>query len=513
MSDAGKMPSLSARHVFRGIEYIVSMFVRDEVVIVEAEDRLTADQWRAEFDARYIEDLTHKTGNFKQFKVFVNMIESALNKDSPSVSLDLLTYADLQSLREQKPGTGVTNIPGARSTSQLSTKRYLILTYTVEFDRIHYPLPLPYVGKPDPVHLQDMNRKLKDEIKNLKNQLTKEAQSYQAEKKQKQLDNLLNEKENVEKEFNAFQREVKHSSLADTAKEIRVLKKVIKNLEGELLKEKTKYQKMLSKKSQENRDLLQELKEARGNERNLRARCRNLTNELALLKRQGAKIRQSPSAGSVPRTSSAKKTNYIPRRTASKERKVTPQSRRRTRSPSPSAANVPRFDPTAYVKEKQRKLKEARESRSRSRTRSGSKPILRKRSVSSDRGSPREPRARRQDGNRIYRTSSLSSIGSRRSSGSIGRPEYNERTRKRSGSRDRRDRAPSYGSSVEGSDAERGKKYFRKMYSSTPQDLKRATISRKGGKRHDNSLNRSVEISEIDARLNALQQYMKENMN
>jgi coiled-coil domain-containing protein 61 len=52
--------------------------------------------------------------------------------------------------------------------------------------RIHYPLPLPYVGKPDPVHLQDMNRKLNEEIKNLKNQLTKEAQSYQAEKKQKQ---------------------------------------------------------------------------------------------------------------------------------------------------------------------------------------------------------------------------------------------------------------------------------------------------------------------------------------
>jgi hypothetical protein len=45
------------------------------------------------------------------------------------------------------------------------------------------------------------------------------------------LENLLNEKENVEREYNTFQREVKHSSLADTAKEIRVLKKVIKNLE------------------------------------------------------------------------------------------------------------------------------------------------------------------------------------------------------------------------------------------------------------------------------------------
>ena len=56
-------------------------------------------------------------------------------KDSPSVGLDLLTYADLQSLREQKPGAGTDNIPGARAASQLATKRYLILTYTVEFDR------------------------------------------------------------------------------------------------------------------------------------------------------------------------------------------------------------------------------------------------------------------------------------------------------------------------------------------------------------------------------------------
>lgn len=48
----GNFGSLSARHIFHGIEYVVSMFLRDEHVILEAEDRLTADQWRAEFDAR-----------------------------------------------------------------------------------------------------------------------------------------------------------------------------------------------------------------------------------------------------------------------------------------------------------------------------------------------------------------------------------------------------------------------------------------------------------------------------
>ena len=44
--------SLSTKHIFRGIEYVISMFLRGELVIVEAEDRLTADQWRGEFDAR-----------------------------------------------------------------------------------------------------------------------------------------------------------------------------------------------------------------------------------------------------------------------------------------------------------------------------------------------------------------------------------------------------------------------------------------------------------------------------
>lgn len=35
-------------------------------------------------------------------------------------------------------------------------------------DRIHYPLPLPYVGKPDPVVLQKVIRELKEELATLK---------------------------------------------------------------------------------------------------------------------------------------------------------------------------------------------------------------------------------------------------------------------------------------------------------------------------------------------------------
>lgn len=44
--------SVSAAYIFRGIEYIVTMNVKnDNVLTVEVEDKLTADQWRADFDA------------------------------------------------------------------------------------------------------------------------------------------------------------------------------------------------------------------------------------------------------------------------------------------------------------------------------------------------------------------------------------------------------------------------------------------------------------------------------
>lgn len=42
---------------------------------------------------------------------------------------------------------------------------------------------------------------------------------------------MAKEKIEIEKKFETFQREVKHTSKANTAKEIRVLKKVVQNLE------------------------------------------------------------------------------------------------------------------------------------------------------------------------------------------------------------------------------------------------------------------------------------------
>jgi len=53
---------------------------------------------------------------------------------SDSVTLDLLTYADLELLRNRKAGV-IGRPRGGQQTPALGAKRYLILIYTVEFDR------------------------------------------------------------------------------------------------------------------------------------------------------------------------------------------------------------------------------------------------------------------------------------------------------------------------------------------------------------------------------------------
>ena len=44
--------SISAGWVFRGTEYAVCADVRDDVLFVQVEDKLTADRWRGQFDAK-----------------------------------------------------------------------------------------------------------------------------------------------------------------------------------------------------------------------------------------------------------------------------------------------------------------------------------------------------------------------------------------------------------------------------------------------------------------------------
>jgi len=94
-----------------------------------------------EFGKQYIEEITRKTGSFKKFPIFLTMLLSSLEDDDSSrseggatLSLDVLTSAELTSMSRTKQ-------PNKPQPKVDPTKRYCILTYKSEYDRVHYPLP------------------------------------------------------------------------------------------------------------------------------------------------------------------------------------------------------------------------------------------------------------------------------------------------------------------------------------------------------------------------------------
>jgi len=120
------------------------------------------------------------------------MLKSAVNRESESVYVDLLTYADLVShacclhpaawqtnptalqemLKNRKQSSmgdvNTTSMSAASSSSAAAArhanKRYLIMTYAVEFDRVHYPLPMVHQPAPSPQALQRTVQRLRQEL-------------------------------------------------------------------------------------------------------------------------------------------------------------------------------------------------------------------------------------------------------------------------------------------------------------------------------------------------------------
>ena len=105
---------------------------------MEVEEKLTGKIWKGDFQSKYIEDITTKTGVPKKFNIFVKMLIQALKGGNEQVCIDLLTYADLEALKNQRSSASNTS----HASTANSTKRYFILTYISEFERVHYPLSL-----------------------------------------------------------------------------------------------------------------------------------------------------------------------------------------------------------------------------------------------------------------------------------------------------------------------------------------------------------------------------------
>lgn len=113
-----------------------------------------------------MEEITLKAGNFKKFDVFLQMLASAFDNDSESVYVDVLTYSDLEMLKARKsaPGGDAESTTSTSVQSRSQTKRYVILTYRGEFDRVHYPLPLSYEDTPNADSLQRTIRRLRKRV-------------------------------------------------------------------------------------------------------------------------------------------------------------------------------------------------------------------------------------------------------------------------------------------------------------------------------------------------------------
>ncbi|KAI9981390.1 hypothetical protein PInf_009142 [Phytophthora infestans] len=170
----------SATLEFHGARYVVTVQVQQQVlhVQVEAADAVAVPSsvWMGKFPASDVEQLTRQTGNSKRFPVFVQMLLTALHRRSDTVFVDLLTAADLDLYRQRKlqPGAISGGLPSAASNTN-NGKRYLILTYAVEFDRVHYPLPLTQELSPSPEVLQRTIRRLRQALAEKENFLANDS--------------------------------------------------------------------------------------------------------------------------------------------------------------------------------------------------------------------------------------------------------------------------------------------------------------------------------------------------
>lgn len=153
---------------FHGVNYIVNVSVVGLVLYFEVEQTSTNERWSAELTSQYVEEISLKAGNFKRFPLFIKMLCSSLSNESETVFLDLLTSSDLESMKAKKSTTANSAPPAAAATSALSSnkKRYAILTYSGEFDRVHYPLPLTLEDKPNFEAMKRTIKRLRTQLAN-----------------------------------------------------------------------------------------------------------------------------------------------------------------------------------------------------------------------------------------------------------------------------------------------------------------------------------------------------------
>jgi len=154
---------------FNNVEYILYLSVIDDCLKLNLEQVDESLYWKAEYEGKYIEEITNKAGSYKSFQVFIKMLMSALSKESESVVIDLLSFKDLEQMKIKKmqanslkdsynySESGISFNTAKMNLNTLSNtndpikmnKRYFIISYSNEFEKVHYPIPLQIMSTPD----------------------------------------------------------------------------------------------------------------------------------------------------------------------------------------------------------------------------------------------------------------------------------------------------------------------------------------------------------------------------
>ncbi|XP_039624031.1 centrosomal protein CCDC61 [Polypterus senegalus] len=527
----GRMETVQKELVFQGTKYSILVSWGEDLLEVEVSNTVTTEQWGAEFSPEYIENLTRKTGNFKEFAIFCNMLVSAVTKSCESVTLQLLTFDDLQQLHKKKASHSECVRPLVKSPA-LNMKRYFILIYSVEFDRIHYPLPLAFYGKLDPVLLQRENRRLRSQLTEWMSNEGPDTREGDMHRLQAEVEQLRQEKALLTRELEVLRSET--CQPRRDPRSMKVLKDMVRILEEQLLQERNKHQRSASKREQEYNLLLDEIEDLKASERKLKSRVKSLTSELAIYKkgrvtpvgqpRSGSVLGSDHSHGEERRSTSnersaghrlrsqsrshsrgqneqwGQRNQRIGSRERSSSREMQSSAEKRLKvprqSPSPSARRPPRFDPTAYVKDKARKQMETE-------TRNQRK-VLRDMlsSPSSAQRGRTFSRATRPAGRSVgsARSSSAETLRSRQSSASSmsETEDLSGPFPSKSTSRNRKKKHPCKSGLGNGCILPGSRSKAKKRMSSTPNRISKASDKEN-----------SYELSDIDARLMTVREYLR----
>ncbi|EAR95635.1 variable flagellar number 3, putative (macronuclear) [Tetrahymena thermophila SB210] len=234
-----------AELTINGVEYILKLNANNEEMAIQLEQKNSGEIWNNSFTKDYVEDSTQKAGNFKKFNTFLKMLISAINKSSESVSLNILSYQDLEALKSRK-NQNKQQSTSINASSVLAKKKFLILQYQVEYDKVQYPLSLDLNENPDPLTLKQIISRLR-----LENEVLRQGRSESSDQnliiQLKHENQILRAKLFNKEEGPSLDRDHPQNLklIEEQGEEIKYLKQILDNREREMLLLKSENAKLM----------------------------------------------------------------------------------------------------------------------------------------------------------------------------------------------------------------------------------------------------------------------------